>query len=988
LIALERRYLETLPVTALREAHPPLDWGLDARFLTLDRLGVSGKGSAELLRTGMRGVFAALHGLPQFTTDGAMVFTINGDGQQHTLRLGLRGQSAGKGVGALHGSLQGHLPGSRWSTVMPSAARDPLHEALKWHYLTALTGIPSLKTENGENPTLETLMDSLSGYEYQLWVIAEPLDLSEVATLIARARTLIQEIHPFIRAESNRSQSFGTSTGRSQSRDLSESQSDTTGESKGETAQSALAAAGSGLGMSVALAGMAAGLGAASVLVGELVNSGLSAFTGRKSLNSGVNTSRTIAINRGESDSTSDGESATFTASVNREDLNKQAEAVETLLNDLIQRYEQGRAGGFWKVGVYLAAPDESTLLRGEAALKALGSGKDSHLEPIRSLRLTGESPRRALAALTNPVIQFEESRVTHPLGDAYQSLGTPLTSEELGLWINLPNREVSGLSVQQVVHFGVNPPRPEGDSLVLGEVLNPNGGIGRKVAINIDKLSRHTFITGTTGAGKTNTTFQLLRGLWSRGIPFLVIEPAKTEYRALLADSTIGGDLQIFTLGNEQVSPFRLNPFERVPGFGLLTHIDLLKATFNAAFPMYASMPYLLEEAILDVYTLRGWDLATGTAGSAPPTLSDLFLQIDQVVERKQYAQQLRMDLSAALKARISSLRVGSKGSMLDVAYSIPIEAILARPTILELGDLGDDSEKAFVMGLLLTMLYEYRSGHPPTTDRLQHVTIIEEAHRLLKRVSTIDSPEIANPQGRAVETFGNLLAEVREYGEGMIVIDQIATKLAPEIIKNTNLKIIHRVMARDDREEVGGAINLDDAQRGRLVTLKPGEAVIHNDEMDQPLLIRVDHARAQLPKGSLISADQLRAHTAATQAHLREYYQPYTPPAPLVERPGCAYCQARCGYGARMAGAVNPKAASSLLTALQRAGIQDSEGNVNLDALDSVLEKAITWLRKPGDVGHDLKHCLLTHYTEDESVLRRYADHANWAENSPDKN
>jgi DNA helicase HerA-like ATPase len=735
--------------------------------------------------------------------------------------------------------------------------------------------------------------------------------------------------------------------------------------------------------MAVALAGMAAGLGAAALIVGQLVGEGAAALTGRRSKNSGENWNTNTSSGRGTSSGTSSGTSDTDTRSLGGEALNKSAEAAEKLLDRLVERMELGRGLGFWNVGVYIVAPDAATLTQAQAHLRALGSGRDN-FEAIRAIDLTDAPPatRKALLVLHNPALQFPDAQ--HPLGELYQSMGTPLNTEELSLWMNLPAREVSGLSTSAVVHFGINPPQVSAkNALPLGEVLGANGGTGRTLRTTPEKLARHAFITGTTGSGKTNTTLQLLRGLVRQGIPFLVIEPAKTEYRALLADPEIRADLQIFTLGNEAVSPFRLNPFEWVSGFGLLTHIDLLKATFNAAFPMYASMPYLLEEAILDVYTLRGWNLATGenvNAGDGDParwlpSLTDLYQQIDQVVERKQYAQQLRMDLSAALKARISSLRVGSKGAMLDVQRSIPIAELLARPTILELQDLGDDAEKAFVMGLLLTLLYEHRQVHGG--DGLQHLTVIEEAHRLLKRVGTSDNPEIANPQGRAVETFGNILAEVREYGEGIIVVDQIASKIAPEVIKNTNLKIIHRVMARDDREEVGGAVALDEAQKSRLVTLRPGEAVIHDDDMDQAMLVKLEHARGSLPRGSTIKPAEVRAHMQSAHEHLAAYYAESWPAAPFIERAGCATCRARCRYGARVAKAINPKTLLPMLAKLDN--LRDEQGNVRLAALDEVLQKQIAPLlhkSEPGESAHDLKHCLLTHYTEDESVLQRHAE------------
>jgi DNA helicase HerA-like ATPase len=981
LYSIERRYLDR-PEWGRARLLPtlPLDWALDARFLQLERLGLSasdGKTGAALLRHGMQSMLSAMH-----STDGALIFTLGSDGDTHQLHMGIRTENAGVHIGGLAGGLAGHLPGSRWKQLSRTEAQQAIAQPIaEWEHLAALTGVPAFKLDDQSGQSLERLIESLSGQPYQLMVIAEPIPPEELRALIERARGLASELHPLVKQDVNESRSTTRSESTGKSEERNESTSKGKGGTRGESSQTVAASAGSGLSMAVALAGMAAGLGAAALLVGQIVGEGAAAITGRRSRNSGDNWNTNTSTGRGSSESSSSGTSDSESRAMSGELLNKSAEAAEKLLDRLVERMELGQGLGFWNVGVYIAAPDAATLTQAQAHLRALASGRDN-FEAIRAVNLSDAPPvtRKALLALHNPALQFPEAQ--HPLGKLYQSMGTPINTEELSLWMNLPAREVSGLQTSPVVHFGINPPRvTAANALPLGEVLGANGGTGRTLRTTPEKLARHAFITGTTGSGKTNTTLQLLRGLVRQGIPFLVIEPAKTEYRALLADPEIRPYLQIFTLGNESISPFRLNPFEWVSGFGLLTHIDLLKATFNAAFPMYASMPYLLEEAILDCYTLRGWNLATGQNSNIRnedddparwlPSLSDLYQQIDQVVERKQYAQQLRMDLSAALKARISSLRVGSKGLMLDVQRSIPIAELLARPTILELQDLGDDAEKAFVMGLLLTLLYEHRQVHGG--DGLQHLTVIEEAHRLLKRVGTSDNPEIANPQGRAVETFGNILAEVREYGEGIIVVDQIASKIAPDVIKNTNLKIIHRVMARDDREEVGGAVALDEAQKSRLVTLRPGEAVIHDDEMDQAMLVRVDHARGALRRGSSIKAAEVRDHMQ-TAHDLSPYYEQSWPAAPLIERIGCATCRARCRYGARVAKAINPKAMLPMLAKLDN--LRDDAGNVRLAALDEVLQKQAAALTIPGDNAHDLKHCILTHYTDDESVLQRHSD------------
>ena len=379
------------------------------------------------------------------------------------------------------------------------------------------------------------------------------------------------------------------------------------------------------------------------------------------------------------------------------------------------------------------------------------------------------------------------------------------------------------------------------------------------------------------------------------------MIEPAKNEYRLLLADPVMGRELQVFTLGDETTSPFRMNPFYFARRYPLLTHIDLLKAVFNASFPMYGSMPFILEEAVLDVYTDRGWDLAksvnryvdasTGDYIPYLPTLEDLYNQIDVVVERKKYALQLSMDMSAALKARIKSLLVGGKGAMLNTQHSYPAELLFGKPAVMELKNVGDDGEKAFLMALLLINLYEYCETARAYGGGLQHITLIEESHRLLKNIPPALSAESANPRGKAVEMFTDILAEIREYGEAFIIVDQVPAKLHPDAVKNTNLKILHRVVAEDDRQSVGSAMTLTPAQQEHVVRLRVGQAVVHNEYLDKPILLQVygvkDSLREQFERD--IGREGLRARMTAFQDQVRDIYR---------RRPGCAGCNEPCAY------------------------------------------------------------------------------------------
>jgi hypothetical protein len=367
--------------------------------------------------------------------------------------------------------------------------------------------------------------------------------------------------------------------------------------------------------------------------------------------------------------------------------------------------------------------------------------------------------------------------------------------------------------------------------------------------------LTRHAFVPGVTGSGKTNTIFHLLKQAAGAKIPFLVIEPAKTEYRALLSEPELTGKLRVYTLGSELISPFRLNPFEVLPGCTVSVHLDLLRSVFAASFGMWTPLPQVLEQCLYRIYERRGWDLAAnrnnrldegGDPSMAFPTLSDLVTVVDEVTRTLGYEERISADIRAALHTRLNSLRAGGKGRMFDVQRSLPIVDLLAHPTILELEGMGDDDDKAFAMGLILIRLAEYRRSQGEA-DRLEHLLVIEEAHRLLANVAGVKTEEQADPRGKAVESFSNLLSEVRAFGQGVIVADQIPAKLAPDVIKNTHLKIAHRIVAEDDRLTLAGTMAMNEQQAQALSVLTVGQAAVFSEGDDAPVLVQVPPAKGR---------------------------------------------------------------------------------------------------------------------------------------------
>lgn len=532
-----------------------------------------------------------------------------------------------------------------------------------------------------------------------------------------------------------------------------------------------------------------------------------------------------------------------------------------------LERYRQGRAEGMWSTEVLFFAKEQHTIERLSGLLKATFSGPNSKPEPIRTF-------------ISQPGTAQATAQDTTML----------LTSSELAALCELPQEEVLGLPVKDHADFAVNMAATAADSIPVGKVKHKGHETKHWLRIDREDLPKHGLITGVTGAGKTNTMFHLLNHVWQngQGAPFLVLEPAKTEYRQLLAQDPFSGKLanvppmRVYTLGDERIAPFRINPFafeivDADTRVHVQTHIDFLKAVFNAAFILYAPMPYVLETALHEVYVDKGWNLTTGQNDRMPahlrgqeqdwpvfPTLTDLYNKIDDVVKALGYDERIERDVTAGLKARIGSLRIGGKGQMLDTAYGVSIGELLSTPTVLEMERIGNDDEKAFLIGIILTRLYEYRTLEAKTqnaANTLRHVIVFEEAHRLLKNTDTSVGSEESNAKAQAVETFANMLSEIRAYGQSVLIAEQIPVKLAPDAIKNTNLKLMHRMVSIDDREVLGGTMNLTEDQTRYAATLAPGEAIAWSEGLHRAALVRIPKLKDKSGAQKIAITDQVIA-------------------------------------------------------------------------------------------------------------------------------
>lgn len=555
----------------------------------------------------------------------------------------------------------------------------------------------------------------------------------------------------------------------------------------------------------------------------------------------------------------------------------------KAILEKYLEKLQIAKSQGLWASSFFMYGDKAETLDQLKALTKSAFSGRNSVPDRIRTLQINDGKVTPGFILNPAPVSpgQFEWPYM----------YSTIMGSADLASLVKFPSYELPGFRIKPYVRFNVSQDTESG--VEIGEILDQGASLGTFYKIPLKGLKKHGLIVGGTGSGKTNTLFYMLKDLMTKDLPFLVIEPAKTEYRKLLFDKMFRDSLQVFTLGDNNVSPFRLNPFTVQEGVPVQTHLDLLKSVFNASFYMWGPLPHVLERCLYEIYRDKGWDLTSnvntrGIRNNAFPTLTDLYNKVDDVVDKLGYSSETTMELKSSLKTRLNSLRIGGKGLMLDTKSSINFEKLLGKPTVLELETLGDDEEKAFMMGLVLTMMYEYYVSKGFDEEKgLSHVTVIEEAHRLLGNTNKTEA-YTGDMKGKAVETFTNILSEIRAYGEGFIIAEQIPTKLSTDVVKNTNLKVMHRIVADDDRTIMASSMNIKKSDASIVSTLSVGEAVVFSEGDDGAYYIKVPYAKL----GEVEGQDEVSLIMDKMNAYIGdpEYVSPYE---------SCSnYCTNVCKY------------------------------------------------------------------------------------------
>lgn len=754
--------------------------------------------------------------------------------------------------------------------------------------LSSYVGIPAFKDEDGKYDNknyvqgTEKLAQAMQGKRYTAIILASNLTTDVVTEIRNGYETIYSQLSPMstqqLAYSTNESlanainRSKGVTQGTTKTQTIGESHTNGTSnshsKSDSETKKSKIAVGSSVLGGVLAAVGTRltiTGAGAAIGLPLMAAGGAMSAVgAAGKSKTSGTTdtygTSQSDTENRSMSDAESHSE--TFTDSLGKTATigssknytltihNKHIEELMKRIDQELERISMSESTGLWSVASYFFSYDNDFASAESAStiFKSIMQGEESGVETSAINSWIDNSQKMKM--LTNSVCHLSHPVFWNNLTVNGENIkvenSSLLSSKELAMLLSLPHKSVPGFPVVEHVSLAKEVIR-NNESLMKREVsLGCIFDLGKaytenRVKLDVKSLTQHVFVTGSTGCGKSETIYKLINETKQVGTKFLVIEPAKGEYK------NVFGDVNVFGTNPLIMPLLRINPFSFPTGVHVLEHIDRLTEIFNVCWPMYSAMPAVLKKAMLDAYESCGWDLRLSVnrlsrGEDVYPSFLDLFLSLEKVITESAYSEEVKSNYSGALLTRVESLTNGLNGEIFSV-NELSNMVLFDENCIIDLSRVGSQETKSLIMGILIMRLSEYRmTGANTPNSALKHLTVLEEAHNILKRVSTEQSQEGSNMAGKSVEMITNAIAEMRTYGEGFVIVDQSPTSVDKAAIKNTNTKIVMRLPDEDDRKVSGKAAGMNDKQIDEIAKLPTGVAVVYQNDWVSPVLCKID--------------------------------------------------------------------------------------------------------------------------------------------------
>ncbi|MBR1433106.1 DUF87 domain-containing protein [Ruminococcus sp.] len=592
-------------------------------------------------------------------------------------------------------------------------------------------------------------------------------------------------------------------------------------------------------------------------------NSGTSESTS-SSYTSSTSFSHSISnsVGKAEAESETSGETDT-TGSSETKTLNYENKGISDLLKRIeeqLERINEWESYGLWENCAYFFSEEISVSVLAATTYKALMIGEKSGLENahVNVWKATGSEKniKNIRAIMDNVKYLVHPSAEVVVAADYKKQIVTPTTmvsGSELSLLLGLPRKSVAGVAVQEMAEFGrsvVYENKKPVKSISIGNVYHM--GIEEKntpVDMDLELFSSHCFITGSSGSGKSYATYNLLDRLIENDIKILVVEPAKGEYKMVFGNLD---KVNIFSTDANTYRLLRINPFQFPNRIHILSHIEQLLQIFNASWPLYAAMPAILKEAVVKAYIMCGWDVQNsiwieGISNHKYPVFEDVLKTLPEIINTSDYSADSKGDYKGALLTRVQAMTTGLNGLIFKNSEGIKDEVLFDQHTIVDLSEVGSDETIALIMGVLIMRLNEYRKSQRKTgyfighDSQLKHITVLEEAHNLLKRTNKDQNQEGANMIGKSVEMISNSIKEMRTYGEGFLIIDQSPLAVDSSVIENTSTKIIMNMPSKDACDELGSSLSLKEEQTKELSRLNVGIAAVMQKGWMMPVLMKV---------------------------------------------------------------------------------------------------------------------------------------------------
>ena len=769
------------------------------------------------------------------STYNASVFVIiDSDGKNTSVYLGVRNNENNNEIkrstvtlgDTLKNTLIGNFPGVKIEVENRKRILDLCNNISKQNNVTSVSVVANQKNSEQNNEQfvqgLEKLALAMNGRQYTGIIIAENQDSQTMLEQRKFYQNLYTQLSPLQKEQFSNSQSIG----------INKSKSFFEMDAKQKSAMLG--------GVGVSLAGIIGGafLGGnnafSAAMVGGQIAGQLNGFI------------QSLA----PSEQYSKSSSRTLTTTTE----NKSVTDLLKLLNEAIKRTNEFDSYGMWNVAGYFISDDMSTAEIAASNYRSLMNGENSGREvsAINSWRRNG-IVNGDFSDLTTYLSRFVHPQFCYWGNNGLITASTFISGKELGLHLGLPRATIPGLPVIEHAEFGKEVVtyrlfskernlRPE-DRITLGKVFDLGQIIDKEVELDNKSLNMHTFITGSTGSGKSNTVYQMLTELHQDKIPFLVVEPAKGEYKDVFGNWS---DVNVFSTNPKIADLININPFKFPDSIHVLEHVDGLVEIFSVCWPMYDAMPAFFKDAILKYYESVGWDLSSSTYDGDNieyPDFNILVEQLEYLIDSSDYASDIKSNYRGALITRVKSLTIGLN-KFIFTNEQTPYELLFDKNCILDISRIKSSETKALIMGLVVYILNEYRIDTKQGNNKgLKHVTVLEEAHNLLKNTTSLDS----NLIGKSVEMLTNTIAEIRTYGEGFIIVDQSPSSVDIAAIKNTNTKIVLRTPEANDREAIGRSIGLTTDQVNEIAKLPSGVAVVYQNDWVSPVLTMINKANIE---------------------------------------------------------------------------------------------------------------------------------------------